>query len=130
MLNLPGFVIDVLGQFAPAIYRESTWYKVEILVVGAILAVGQRTVCAVLRVMGLSAERNYPKYHQVLSRARWSGLEVSLIVLRRLLKTFGGDQAVLVFGIDETIERRRGDKIAAKGIYRDGVRSSKAHADW
>ena len=32
-----------------------------------------------------------------------------------------------MFGIDETIERRRGDKISAKGIYRDGVRSSKGH---
>jgi DDE superfamily endonuclease len=126
MLNLPGFVIDQLGAFAPAIYRMSTWSKVEVLVVGAILATGKRTVSAVLRVMGLSQERNYPKYHQVLSRAVWSGLEVSAILLRMLLKTFdtGGP---LVFGVDETIERRRGEKIAAKGIYRDGVRSSKSH---
>jgi len=127
MLNLPGFVIDQLGQFAPAIYRMSTWHKVEVLVVGAILATGKRTVSAVLRVMGLSSERNYAKYHQVLSRAKWSGLEVSLILLRLLLKTFTAEQAALVFGIDETIERRRGAKIAAKGIYRDPVRSSKDH---
>jgi hypothetical protein len=127
MLYLPGFVIDQLGQFAPAIYRMSTWSKVEVLVVGAILATGKRTVSAVLRVMGLSQERNYPKYHQVLSRAKWSGLEVSLILLRALLKAFMAGQAALVFGIDETIERRRGEKIAAKGIYRDGVRSSKQH---
>jgi DDE superfamily endonuclease len=127
MLNLPGFVIDQLGAFAPAIYRMSTWTKVEVLVIGAILATGKRTVSAVLGVMGLSQERNYPKYHQVLSRAKWSGLEVSLILLRLLLKTFMTGQAALVFGIDETIERRRGEKIAAKGIYRDPVRSSKSH---
>src|SRR5262245_44847037 len=126
MLNLPGFVIDQLGPFAPAIYRMSTWHKVEVLVVGAILATGKRTVSAVLRVMGLSQERNYPKYHQVLSRAVWSGLEVSAILLRLLLKTFDPGTP-LVFGIDETIERRRGDKITAKGIYRDPVRSSKSH---
>jgi hypothetical protein len=126
MLNLPGWMIRIVTEFAPAIYGMSTWYKVEVLVVGAILATGKRTVSAVLRVMGLSQDRNCALYHQVLSRAVWSGLEVSAILLRVLVKTFdrGG---VLVFGVDETIERRRGEKIAAKGIYRDPVRSSKSH---
>jgi hypothetical protein len=32
-----------------------------------------------------------------------------------------------VLGIDDTIERRRGKRISAKGIYRDPVRSSKGH---
>jgi len=126
MLTLPLWMIAILSEFAPAIYGISTWYKIEVLVAGTILARGQRTISAVLRVMGLSQERNYAKYHHVLSRAVWSGLEVSAILLRLLLKTFdkGG---VLVFGIDETIERRRGAKISAKGIYRDGVRSSTSH---
>jgi DDE superfamily endonuclease len=126
MLNLPIWMITVLTEFAPVIYGATTWYKVEVLVAGAILATGKRTVSAVLRVMGLSSERNYALYHQVLSRAVWSGLEVSAILLRLLVKTFdrGGP---LVFGVDETIERRRGEKITAKGIYRDPVRSSKSH---
>lgn len=126
MLNLPIWMITIVTEFAPAIYSMNTWYKIEVLVAGAILARGQRTVSAVLRVMGLSHERNYALYHHVLSRARWSGLEVSAILLRLLVKTFdqGGP---LVFGVDETIERRRGEKIAAKGIYRDPVRSSQSH---
>ncbi len=126
MVNLPIWMIAILSEFAPTIYGISTWYKIEVLVAGTILARGQRTVSAVLRVMGLSQERNWAKYHHVLSRAVWSGLEVSAILLRLVLKTFdrGGP---LVFGIDETIERRRGDKISAKGIYRDAVRSSKSH---
>jgi hypothetical protein len=127
MLKLPRFVIEQLDPFAQAIYGESTWAKVHILVIGAILATGKRTVSALLRVMGLSQERNFPKYHQVLSRASWSGLEVSFILLRLLLKTFARPSEPLVFGIDETIERRRGEKLKAKGIYRDPVRSSKAH---
>ncbi len=126
MLNLPLWMITILNEFAPVVYGISTWYKVEVLVTGAILATGRRTVSAVLRVMGLSNERNYPKYHQVLSRAVWSGLEGSLVLLRLLLKTFAG-LGPLIFGIDETIERRRGEKIAAKGIYRDPVRSSRSH---
>jgi DDE superfamily endonuclease len=126
MLNLPGWMITILGEFAPVIYGITTWYKVEVLVAGAILTTGKRTVSAVLRVMGLSQDHNYAMYHHVLSRAVWSGLAASAILLRVLLKTFdlGGD---LVFGIDETIERRRGEKITAKGIYRDPVRSSKSH---
>jgi hypothetical protein len=126
MLNLPLWMITILSEFAPVIYGITTWYKVEVLVTGAILTTGKRTVSAVLRVMGLSQDRNYAMYHHVLSRAVWSGLAASAILLRLLLRAFdlGGD---LVFGIDETIERRRGEKIAAKGIYRDPVRSSKSH---
>src|SRR5258708_7897892 len=126
MLNLPIWMITILGEFAPAIYGISTWYKVEVLVAGAILATGKRTVSAVLSVMGLSHDQHYAQYHPVLSRAAWSRLAVSAILLRLLLKTFdtGGP---LVFGIDESIERRRGEKINAKGIYRDPVRSSKSH---
>src|SRR5260370_8246359 len=118
MLNLPIWMITVLSEFAPVSYGITTWYKVEVLVTGAILATGKRTVSAVLRVMGLSMERNYPQYHQVLSRAVWSGLEVSRILLQLLLRTFAQPGETLVFGIDETIERRRGAKITPKVIYR------------
>src|SRR5512139_177818 len=106
MLNLPLWMITILSEFAPVIYGITTWYKVEGLVTGAILATGKRTVSAVLRVMGLSQGRNYAMYHHVLSRAVWSGLAASVILLRLLLQTFdrGGER---VFGIDETIERRR-----------------------
>ena len=77
MLSLPLWMITILTEFTPAIYDMSTGYKVEVLVTGAILATGKRTVSAVLRVMGLSQDRNYAMYHHVLSRAVWSGLEFS-----------------------------------------------------
>jgi hypothetical protein len=63
MLKQPGFVIEQRDPFAQAIYGESTWEKAHILVIEAILATGKRTVGAILRVMGLSQERNYPKYY-------------------------------------------------------------------
>lgn len=127
MLKLPGWMIPILTEFAPVIYGISTWYKVEVLVVGAILTRGERTVSAVLRVMGLSQVKNYAKYHHVLNRAVWSGQEASERLLRLLLKTFAKRGEPLVFGIDETIERRRGERIKARGIYRDPVRSSHSH---
>ena len=79
MLHLPIWMITIVSEFAPVIYGISTWYKVEVLVTGAILATGKRTVSAVLRVMGLKDDGKYAQYHQVLSRAVWSGLEVSAI---------------------------------------------------
>jgi hypothetical protein len=76
--------------------------------------------------MGLSQEKHFQNYHRVLNRAIWSNLGLSVILFNLLLKTFLPSGPV-VLGIDETIERRRGAKIRAKGIYRDPVRSSKSH---
>jgi hypothetical protein len=78
-----------------------------------------------LQVLGKSQEANYAKYHHVLNRAQWSSKELSERLLRLVVGTLGGDPVVL--GIDEHIERRRGKKISAKGIYRDAVRSSESH---
>src|SRR5260370_17152699 len=126
MLTLPGWMITILSEFAPVMYGISTWYKVEVLVTGALLTTGKRTVSAVLRVMGLSEERNYAMYHHVLSRAVWSGLEVSAILLRLLVETFDSGEA-LGFGVDETIERRRGAKNTPKAIYPAPVRPTHTH---
>ncbi|GHO87103.1 hypothetical protein KSZ_51090 [Dictyobacter formicarum] len=82
-------------------------------------------VTAILRVMGLNQERQFQNYHRVLNRAKWSSRALSCVLLRLLILFFVSEDAPLVVGIDETIERRRGAKIAAKGIYRDPVRSSK-----
>jgi hypothetical protein len=103
------------------------WAWAEVLVVGAILTPGQRTVTAVLRVMGLDHEAQFQNYHRVLSRAQWSNRALSRILLHLLVATFVPADAPIVVGVDDTIERRRGAKIAAKGIYRDPVRSSKGH---
>ena len=95
------------------------------LLVGAILAPGQRTVAAALRVMGRSDDRNYARYHHVLNRAVWSPLQVAHVLLGLLIQHLDYDAGPLVFGIDETLERRRGAKIKARAIYRDAVRSSR-----
>jgi hypothetical protein len=123
---LPPEIVRVLRVFED-VFSERVWDWVQVLVVGAILTPGQRTVASVLRVMGLSDERQFQNYHRVLSRACWSSREVSRRLLLAVVAAFvPGDGPVLV-GLDETIERRRGAKIAAKGIYRDPVRSSKSH---
>ena len=104
----------------------SIWAYAQVLITGAILARGQRTVTAVLRVMGLSDETHFVNYHRVLQRAVWSSLAVSRTLLLLLIQTFVATGPILIGG-DDTIERRWGLKIAARGIYRDPVRASQSH---
>jgi len=125
MRDLPEAIISVLRQFDLA-FSEPVWQWATILLVGAILAPGKRTVTSVLRVMGLSRERQFQTFHRVLNRDRWSSRHLSCILLRVLVQTFVPTDQPLVIGLDDHIERRRGAKIAAKGIYRDPVRSSKS----
>src|SRR5512135_1297171 len=125
MLTLPSEYLTLIQVLAP-IFSRRIWHSVQILVIGAILAPGKRTVTAVLRIMGLSQDKHFQNYHRVLNRAVWSSLEISRVLLNLLITTWAltGN---LVMGLDDTIERRRGDKIKAKGIYRDPVRSSHSH---
>lgn len=122
MTPLPEAIIAILTPFAP-LFTRPVWGHVQVLLIGAILCRGPRTVASVLRVMGLGDEKGFEKYHRVLSRARWSGLQGARILLGLLVMLLPPGWPVLV-GIDETVERRDGRRIKAKGCYRDAVRSS------
>ena len=82
-------------------------------------------MAAALRVMGRSDHLDYARYHEVLNRAVWSPRQAARILLMLLLQHLDQGDGPLVFGIDETLERRRGPKIKARGVYRDAVRSSR-----
>jgi DDE superfamily endonuclease len=125
MLAIPVTLTRLIVKFAPA-FSKRVWEHVQVLVVGALLAPGQRTVTAVLRVMGLSQEQHFQNYHRVLNRARWSSLATARVLLEMVVHSFA-PTGVVVIGLDDTLERRRGQKIKAKGIYRDPVRSSHSH---
>jgi DDE superfamily endonuclease len=101
-----------LAPFAAFVTRP-TWERVLVLVAGAVLAPGRRTVTAALSVLGRRDE--FARFHDVLNRARWSGRSLARILLRWLVAVFVADGPVVV-GIDETIERRWGPRISARGI--------------
>jgi DDE superfamily endonuclease len=125
MLMVPKEFACFLTAFA-SLFTKRVWQHVQILLVGAILAPGKRTVTSALRVMGLAHLKSFQQYHRVLNRAVWSSLEGSRLLLQLLVHTLA-PTGPLVMGLDDTIERRRGAKIQAKGIYRDPVRSSHSH---
>jgi hypothetical protein len=125
MPTLPKTDDSLIQTFAPH-FSNCIWQHAQVLLLGAILAPGRRTVTAVLRIMGLSQERQFQTYHRVLNRAAWSSWALSRTLLKLLVQTFVPSGPVIC-ALDPTVERRRGAKIKAKGIYRDPVRSSHSH---
>ncbi|MCW8087801.1 transposase, partial [Sabulicella glaciei] len=125
MLRLPARFAAVILCFAP-LFRQRSWRHAQVLLIGSILAPGRRMVTSILRITGLSRERRFVNYHRVLNRAAWSGRAAARVLLELLLDAFLPAGPVLL-GLDDTIERRRGRRISAKGIYRDPVRSSHGH---
>jgi len=125
MPQYPSEFLTIILPYAH-LFCKRVFVHAQLLVVGAILAPGKRTVSSVLRIMGLCQEKAFHKYHRVLSQAQWSVLAASRILLEQLLKVFVG-QEPLVVGIDETLERRWGAKIKARGIYRDAASTAMRH---
>ena len=123
MQPLPSSIIPILEHFSTLFLKHKTYAKAILLIVGAILCKGGRTVCAVLKVLGMHGEKRFDKYHRVLSRDKWSAVQGAKILLNQIVDKIDGP---IVIAIDEHIERRNGKKIKAKGCYRDPIRSSKA----
>lgn len=125
MLTLPKDFAILMTTLAP-LFTTRVWQHAQLLLVGAILAPGKRTVTAALRVMGLAQAKSFQPYHRVLNRDVWSGREGARLLLL-LLVSLLAPTGPLIMGLDDTLERRRGAKIHARGIDRDPVRSSHSH---
>ena len=120
MPRLPARFAALVRAFAPVFLQQRTWRHAELLLIGAILAPGERAVT------GLGREPRFTGHHRVPDRAAWSPRAASRPLFGLLLDVFAPTGPV-VSGIDDTIERRRGKRISAKGVYRDPVRSSRGH---
>ena len=122
----PRAIVPILQPFSN-LFQQRTWLKAQVLLIGAILSPRKRTITSALRVMGLGDDPGFAKYHHVLNRAVYCPLELSRVLLVLLIRHLDRGDGPLVFGMDETIERRSGRRISALGVYRDAVRSSESH---
>lgn len=122
MQTLPEPIVSIIGAFS-SIFSRSVFGHVFDLILGAILSRGKRTVASALRMIGKEQLRNFSQYHYVLSHAKWSTLSASKILFGLLIFLIPSNEA-LTFVVDDTVERRNGKKIKARGCYRDAVRSS------
>jgi hypothetical protein len=123
---LPERFLFRLAGFAD-LFTRPTWSNVLVLLAGVILAPGRRTVSTALRILGRERDPDFCTFHRILNRAAWSSRAVARQLLIVLVNALAPPDAPIVIGLDDTIERRWGAKISARGIYRDPVRSSKGH---
>ena len=119
---MPAEIITVLTVFAP-LMTSAAWSKAQEMILGALLCKGAVRVTSILRMLGKEEEPRFEKYHRVLNRDRWSCALMGKILLGLLIAMLPQNAPIIVL-IDETLERRKGKKIKAKGYYRDAVRSS------
>ena len=122
---MPGLLAAWLAPFA-CLFTRPTWDRVPILIEGALLAVHRRTISAALRAAGRDHASDFARYHRVLNQARWSARAAAHVLLGLLVAAFVPSGPVVI-GVDDTLERRWGKRITARGIYRDPVRSSHGH---
>ncbi len=122
---MPGLLAVWLAPFA-CLFTRPTWGRVPILIEGALLAVHRRTISAALRAAGRDHASDFARYHRVLNQACWSARAAAHVLLGLLVAAFVPSGPVVI-GVDDTLERRWGKRITARGIYRDPVRSSHGH---
>jgi hypothetical protein len=121
-MQLPRGITAIFNAFS-VMFTLPTWQHVQVLLTGAILCQGARRVSSILRVMGLAQAKRFEKYHRVFNRAKWNSMTGAKILLGLLLQLLPSSLPILIV-VDDTIERRQGKKITAKGCYRDAIRST------
>ena len=110
MLKVPEEFSDQISSFS-CLFSNKVFEHAKLLLMGSMLVVGRRTVCSSLRALGLNEEKRFHKYHRVLNLAKWSSFQAGRILLDLLVSRLCKGEEPLVFGIDETLERRWGQKI-------------------
>lgn len=105
-LHLPSGFVAWLAPYLAAFSRRSRSTSAA-LVVGALLAIGPRTVTNCLRALGLAEHPSFTAFHRVLNRNAWSGLSLARTLLRQIVAAFVPSGPVII-GLDHTLERRRG----------------------
>lgn len=107
-------------------FTTPSWQRVLVLIMGCILAPGKRTVTACLRMTGRACDPGFSKYHHILNRAQWNSRALARVLLTVFVARLVPEGPIVIV-LDDTIERRWGRRISARGIYRDPVRSSHGH---
>jgi len=125
MLSLPSAARVLLMSFSVA-FTQPTFRRVVLLIVGAILALGDRTVTGMLRALRGVASGHASVYHRVFSRAPWSLWPLGKILATAVLTQVPPDEPVAV-AMDDTTAQHRGLCVYGKGCHHDAVRSARQH---
>lgn len=124
--STPSYTLAAWMRPFRSAFTTPSFANLLVILTGTLLAPARRTISAALHLSGLENCRHFTNYHRFLNRAAWSGRTLSHRLLLLLVTCFV-PQGPVIIGIDDTLERRWGRKILARGIYRDPVRSSHGH---
>lgn len=125
MVRFPPGVQPLLTQWATA-FTQPTYRRWILLVLGAILTTGRRTVQNILRVVRGRAAGHACSYQRVFSHRRWSLWKLARPLIGYILDRWIAQGPVYVAG-DDTVDEHRGKKVYAKGCHRDAVRSTHSY---
>ena len=120
VLHLPPSFLTWLSPYL-AVFSRRSRPTVAALVIGAVLAVGPRTVTNCLRALGLAEHPGFTTFHRVLNRNVWSGLALARMLVRALVAAFV-PTGPIILGVDHTLERRCGPRIGPAGRFYDASR--------
>jgi hypothetical protein len=122
-LHLPQAFVAWMAPFLATFCRRSR-DTAAALAVGALLAIGPRTVTNCLRALGLAEHPSFTAFHRVLNRNVWSGLTLARTLLGQVVPAFEPSRPFVIIGVDHTLERRRGRRIEPASQFHDAVRST------
>jgi len=125
MINLPSVAEPLLMSFSIA-FTEPTFQRSLVLLVGAILAKGRRTITNLLWNVGDLAEGDPSDYHRVLSRAPWSLWKLGRVLATAVIELAAHEDWIRVV-VDCTVAEHKGKKVYGKGCHHDSVRSTDNH---
>jgi hypothetical protein len=128
MLSLPSAAEPILMSLSIA-FTEPTFQRILPLAVGAILALGRRTVTAMLRAAGVLARGHPSTYHRVFSRAAWSLWPLGRVLAQAIFGWLDPNQPIVII-VDDTTAQHRGKHVYGKGRHHDAVRSTHTHVVW
>ena len=124
-MKLPDFAVPVLSMFQPA-FSTPTYHRFLVLVLGALLTTGRRTITNILRTVRHQAQGHVSSYHRVFSQRRWSAWALARMLITFLLDHVVPPGPVLLAG-DDTVTEHPGPHVFGKGRHRDGVRSTHSY---
>ena len=128
MWSMPKAAEPLVAAFSIAFTRP-TFQRVTVLILGAILALRQRTVTGILRAVGPLARGHWSDFHRVLCWRVWSTWPLGRVLATFVLELIPPDQPVIC-PVDDTTPQHKGKHVYGKGRHHDACRSTHSHIVW
>jgi hypothetical protein len=107
-------------------FSSRTRERFVVLTLGAIVAMGRRTVSRVLWAVSSLSSGHASSYHRFFSSARWSLWTLARVLAAIVLEFTDADKPIVLI-VDDTVVGHRGNKVFGKGWHRDPINSSCGH---